>query len=501
MPYLIGLTGGIGSGKSVVAEAFARRGVAIVDSDVIAHALTAPGGEAIPAIREAFGHAMIAPDGSLERSRMRELAFSDASAKLRLESILHPLIGKESARQTAATRSPYVIQVVPLLVETGMGHERFNRILVVDCGASRQIERVGARSGMDPVEVRRIMATQASRDSRLSQADDVLVNEGSLDDMDAKVESLHQRYLARARESGRKLEPAPDRGLVPQIQPLALVPQNQRLALASAPANRRESQGSLNPAAPVIVYEYPLNERIRTLLRLENLFARAQFFLAKGDPLEHHVALLTLFEILDVASRADMKSDLLQELERQKQVLSSFRNNPEIAEEVLERLLADIEQTSHALFAMTGKIGQYLRENEWLMSIKQRTGIPGGACEFDLPSYHYWLHRDSDLRLADLNVWINPIYPIRDGSAIVLRLLREGGKPARMVARQGAFSQMLGGKVAQMVRIRLPRDLQCVPEISANKYALNVRFMMSGTEPRPRVVDLDVDFELSFCNL
>lgn len=483
MPYLIGLTGGIGSGKSVVAQAFARRGVAIVDSDVIAHALTAPGGEAIPAIREAFGDAMIAPDGALERSRMRELAFSDAEAKLKLESILHPLIGKESARQTAAANSPYVIQVVPLLVETGMGHERFNRILVVDCDETRQIERVRARSGMGEDEVRRIMSAQASRESRLSRADDVLVNEESLDDMDAKVEVLHQRYLLQSWEPVQKLEPAPTGGL------------------ASAPSNRRESRGSPNTAAPVIVYEYPLNERVRTLLRLENLFARVQFFLAKSDPLEHHITLLTLFEIMEVASRADMKSDLLQELERQKQVLSLFRNNPEIAEDALNQVLADIEQSSHALFAMTGKIGQYLRENEWLMSIKQRTGIPGGACEFDLPSYHYWLHRDSASRLADLNGWINPLYPIRDGSAIVLRLLREGGKPARVVARQGAFSQMLGGKVAQMVRIRLPRDLQCIPEISANKYALNIRFVMSGIEPRPRVVDSDVDFELSFCNL
>ena len=492
MPYIIGLTGGIGSGKSAVAQAFARRGVTIVDSDVIAHALTAPGGAAIPAIREAFGDAMIAPDGALERSQMRECAFSDSSAKQKLEAILHPLIGEESLRQTAAARGPYVVQVVPLLVETGMGHERFNRILVVDCHESTQIERVGARSGMNADEVRRIMAAQASRESRLSRADDVLVNEGSLQDMDAKVELLHQRYLAQSRELDQLSEPPPERGPVPQIQ---------QLALASAPGNRRESPGSPKAVAPVIAYEYPLSERVRTLLRLESLFERARFFLDKREPVEHHVALLTLFEILEVASRADIKSDLLQELERQKQVLSSFRNNPEIAEDALNQVLADIEQSSHALFAMTGKIGQYLRENEWLMSIKQRTGIPGGACEFDLPSYHYWLHRDSASRLADLNVWINPLYPIRDGSAIVLRLLREGGKPSRMVARQGAFSQMLGGKVAQMVRIRLPRDLQCIPEISANKYALNIRFVMSGVEPRPRVVDSDIEFELSFCNL
>ena len=251
----------------------------------------------------------------------------------------------------------------------------------------------------------------------------------------------------------------------------------------------------------MITYEYPLNERIRTLLRLEDLFERARYFVERTDPLEHHAALLTMFEIMEVAGRADLKSDLLQELERQKQVLLSFRNNPEIAEDVLGQLIRDVERTSQSLFGMTGKIGQYLRENEWLMSIKQRTSIPGGACEFDLPSYHYWLHRESSARAADLAAWINPLLPLRDGSTIVLKLLREGGKPTRLVAHQGTFSQMLGGKVSQMVRIRIPRDSQYIPEISANRYALNIRFTTFGNEPRPRVSESDVEFELTFCNL
>ena len=156
----------------------------------------------------------------------------------------------------------------------------------------------------------------------------------------------------------------------------------------------------------MITYEYPLNERIRTLLRLESLFERANHFLVKEeDSRDHHAALLTLFEILEVATRADLKSDLLQELERQKQVLVGFRNNPQIAENVLKQVISDIERTSAALFAMTGKIGQHLRENDWLMSIKQRTGIPGGACEFDLPSYHYWLHRQAEERTGQLAAW------------------------------------------------------------------------------------------------
>ena len=251
----------------------------------------------------------------------------------------------------------------------------------------------------------------------------------------------------------------------------------------------------------MITYEYPFNERIRTLLRLEDLFDRARFFLARQDALDHHAALLTLFEILEVAGRADLKSDLLQELERQKQVLLSFRNNPEIAEDVLDQVIAEIEQASSALFNMTGKIGQYLRENEWLMSIKQRTGIPGGVCEFDLPSYHYWLHRDSGSRAFDLHGWINPLYPVRDASAIVLRLLRESGKPSKIVAQQGLFQQMLGGRVVQMVGIRLPQNSEFIPEISANKYALNIRFAIFGDDARPHTSSSNVEFELTLCNL
>ena len=252
----------------------------------------------------------------------------------------------------------------------------------------------------------------------------------------------------------------------------------------------------------MITYEYPLNERIRTLLRLEDLFERSRHFIARTEPHDHHMALLTLFEIMEVAGRADLKSDLLQELERQKQVLLSFRNNPDIAEDALQHVLKDIEQASQALFSMTGKIGQYLRENDWLMSIKQRTGIPGGACEFDLPSYHYWLHRPSDERTGQLAAWTGPLYPLRDGSAIILRILRESGKPQGLSAPQGMFQQMLGGKTAPMLRLRLDPSLPCVPEISANKYVLNIRFVLqSGEDTRARTADWDVAFELTFCNL
>ena len=217
--------------------------------------------------------------------------------------------------------------------------------------------------------------------------------------------------------------------------------------------------------------------------------------------MEHHVALVTLFEILEVAGRAELKFDLVQELERQRQILLSFRNNPEISEDALSGALYEIEQASSMLLAMHGKIGHYLRENEWLMTIKNRAAIPGGVCEFDLPGYHYWRHRDPALRQQDLRGWIAPMMPIRDGLAIVLRLLRASGRPEHLVAPRGAFQQTMGGRSAQMIRISLSGSAMCVPETSANKYALNVRFMHAETVTRPGQVEVDVSFELTFCNL
>ena len=255
-------------------------------------------------------------------------------------------------------------------------------------------------------------------------------------------------------------------------------------------------------APHVICYEHPLNERIRTLMRLEDLYRRAQFFAAQVDPSDHHAALAALFEITDVAARADLKTDLLQELERQKQLLQPLRNNPAIEARVLEQLLADIDRASGALLAQTGKAGLHLRDNEWLMTIKQRTTIPGGVCEFDLPAYHYWLNADPGARQNDLRGWIAPFLPIYDGLNIILRLLRDNGRASRQTAVGGVFQLMLTTtKVAQLLRLTVSQELPCVPEISANKYALNIRFIGVSGMDRGAAYARDVDFELAFCNL
>jgi cell division protein ZapD len=259
---------------------------------------------------------------------------------------------------------------------------------------------------------------------------------------------------------------------------------------------------SATRALAVICYEHPLNERIRTLMRLEDVYRRARFFAAQSEAPQHHAALLALFEIVEVASRADLKTDILQELERQRQLLTPLKDNPAIETRALDAVLAEIDQASASLLAQTGKVGQHLRDNDWLMAIKQRAGLPGGACEFDLPAYHHWLHVAPIARQSDLQAWLAPLLPIHSGLSIILRLLRENGKTARQVAYHGVFQSMLTtAKVAQLLRLTLARDLPCVPEISANKYALNIRFVGAAGMNRGSVYEGDVEFNLMFCSL
>ena len=198
--FIVGLTGGVGSGKSTVADFFVAKGIALVDADAIAHELTGPGGGAMPALVAEFGPAVANAQGALDRAAMRQLAFADIGAKIRLEGILHPLIRQISAERCQAAVSPYVILAVPLLVESGGYRQRCQQIIVVDCPESLQIERVMARSGLAVDAVKAIMAAQASRSQRLAVADDVVMNDGGLEEIAAQIEILHQKYLRLSTE-------------------------------------------------------------------------------------------------------------------------------------------------------------------------------------------------------------------------------------------------------------------------------------------------------------
>jgi cell division protein ZapD len=237
------------------------------------------------------------------------------------------------------------------------------------------------------------------------------------------------------------------------------------------------------------------------LLRLEDLYERFLHFLDQEHPLQHHVALSTIFEMLEVAGRADMKSDLLQELERQKQTLIGYRAHPGVQTSVLDAVLSDVEKASASLISFQGKAGQSIRDNEWLMSIRGRTVMPGGACEFDLPAYYAWQNKPADKRRKDIENWFAPLTPLLNAINMVLRLLRDSGTQVTMVAQSGSYQQMLQGKTYQMLRIRLDPALNAIPEASANKYMLWVRFTSQDGDMKPRPMDSDIPFELTLCSL
>ena len=197
--FAVGLTGGIGSGKTTVADLFAAHGVPIVDTDLIAHSITTPNGAAMPLIAKEFGAEFVTADGALDRAKMRALIFSDSTAKARLEAITHPLIRAETERERNAATGPYLIIVVPLLVESGTWKARVDRVLNVDCSVATQIERVMRRNAFAREEVLAIIGKQATREARLAAANDVIVNEDApLEELAARVERLHREYLALA---------------------------------------------------------------------------------------------------------------------------------------------------------------------------------------------------------------------------------------------------------------------------------------------------------------
>jgi len=195
MSFVVGLTGGIGSGKSEAAAEFEHLGATVVDTDAIAHALTEAGGPALPEIQRTFGPEAIGASGAMDRKKMRDRVFADPAAKKALEALLHPLIREESQRRIAAAQGPYVVHVVPLLIESPDYRSRVDRVLVIDAPVDRQLERVRRRSGLSEAEVRAIIAAQTTRAERLAAADDVIENRGTIDALRKQVAAFHRKYL------------------------------------------------------------------------------------------------------------------------------------------------------------------------------------------------------------------------------------------------------------------------------------------------------------------
>ena len=251
----------------------------------------------------------------------------------------------------------------------------------------------------------------------------------------------------------------------------------------------------------MILYEYPFNERIRTYLRLEHLFLRLSELVSREPALDHHFALVSIFEIMDVAARADLKSDVLKDLDRQRHVFEGYRNNPAIAQDVLDKVIGQLDQCFETLSSLPGKAGQALTENDWLMSIRSRIGIPGGTCEFDLPAYYAWQHKTILQRRTDLARWVETLAPLAESVHLLLKLLRDSGVPQKVMSSAGQFQQNLPqGRTFQLLRLALDSSLDLIPEISGNRLMVSIRLLQMQDDQRLHPSAADATFELTLCS-
>jgi len=252
-----------------------------------------------------------------------------------------------------------------------------------------------------------------------------------------------------------------------------------------------------------IHYEQPLNERIRTLLRLEHLFAQSDVWMSGSSPWHSRAVLDSLFEVQSVLGRADIAKELLKELERQADVLSQLNNNPNVDHDMLDNVLNQLDVLSDRLHMLGSNAGQNIRDNEFLNSIQQRSAIAGGNCDFDLPAYHQWLLLPAEKRTTDITEWMSSYMPIRDAIRMILNLVRDGASTTKQIAENGFYQQSLDTNIPyQLIRVSLPIDHPCFAEISAGKHRFTIRFMQYREQTqRPTQVEDDVEFLLSCCQL
>jgi cell division protein ZapD len=252
----------------------------------------------------------------------------------------------------------------------------------------------------------------------------------------------------------------------------------------------------------VIVYEYPFNERARTYLRLEHLFERLGVLLSRESALDHHYAFATVFEIIEVGSRSDLKSEILKDIEKHKQHFNAYRGNPAIAEEALDEVVSQLEHAFADLVGQSGKAGAALNDNEWVVSVRSRIGIPGGTCEFDLPAYYHWQHYGVDKRRTDLTRWASTLWPLAQCVNLLLKLTRDTGAAQKVMASAGQYQQTLPqGRSFQLLRLRIDPSRGLIPEISGNRLMVSVRLLReAGEDKLPVVTNEDASFELTLCS-
>lgn len=249
------------------------------------------------------------------------------------------------------------------------------------------------------------------------------------------------------------------------------------------------------------VYEHPLNERIRTMLRLEHLFLQAAYFLEQESPWCSRAFISTLLDILDIFSRGDFKTELLKELERSTTNLRALMKYPNVDHERLGTILRALEHLAENIHSMKSQPGQELREDEFINVIRQRSSIPGGTCDFDLPAYHLWLERGKEGRIFDQKKWFLTLEPVRQAIELLLKMVRNSAEAETLMSSDGGYQKQLeGSHPYQMIRVMLKAGSPYFAEISGSKHRFAVRFLKPGTG-RPKIAEESVDFKLSVCSL
>jgi len=252
-----------------------------------------------------------------------------------------------------------------------------------------------------------------------------------------------------------------------------------------------------------VIYEQPLNERVRTFLRLEHLFNITNAHMLNGNECDNRASITGLLNIVDLLSRSDIRADIIKELDRHATTLNSLNNNPNVDQARLKTILDNIITLLDALKKTSYQPGLNIRQDEFITSIRQRSTIPGGSCNFDLPNYHYWLHKPREDRLNDLNNWKSDLILLHDGLKLALHIIRNSANPSKERAVSGFFQKPIESSTAcQLIRVILPIESRCYPEISGGKHRFTVRFLeQSSTRSRPVQIQEDMDFELHCCIL
>lgn len=250
----------------------------------------------------------------------------------------------------------------------------------------------------------------------------------------------------------------------------------------------------------MILYEYPCNERVRIFLRVEHLFERLAYFMEGSDPYLHQVAVATLFDLLELTERVDLRGMVLQDIDRQRSAMQALREHPHVSAEALQAMLDSFQEVAEPLAAQ-GRIAQELRDNEWLQSLRGRLTVPGCFAQIDVPSYYCWQQRPATERQADIARWAQSLQPLQRAITLLLRLLRDAGDVMECQAEAGAYQEMLGGKSFQLLRVWVPERYGVFPEMSANKYVIWVRFAQQSNQGKPQMLKQNISFHLARCSI